>query len=145
MGLVIWVFVVVGALLVFAIAAGFVGSEAFRLGHSTATAIFDVDEAVDAVAEGLPVEAQGRLSYEEVRGLILATLEHLRSKGVSALPGEEIGRRLDEVVVAEDDVLAMVLGAVEAGGLDVADEDAALVISGLLQHLGSIGALGPPA
>ena len=141
----VWIFGVLGCLLVFAIAAGFVGSEAFRLGHSTATAIFDVDEAVDAVAEGLPPEAQGRLSYAEVRGLIIATLDHLRSKGVSALPGEEIAAPADDVVVAEDDALAVVLGAVEAGGLDVTDQDAALVIAGLLDHLGRIGALGPPA
>ena len=34
------------ALLVFAIAAAFVGSEAFRLGHTPTTAVFDLDEAV---------------------------------------------------------------------------------------------------
>jgi hypothetical protein len=41
--------------------------------------------------------------------------------------------------------LAAVLGAVGADGLDIADEDAALVIQRLLAHLDDIGALGPQA
>ena len=41
--------------------------------------------------------------------------------------------------------LAVVLGAVEAQGLDVTDEDAAQVIQRLLGHLDAIGALGPPS
>jgi hypothetical protein len=140
-------FVLIGALLVFAVAAAFVGSEAFRLGHETPAAIFDLDEAVDAVAEALPDGAQARLSYDDVRALIRATLDHLREHGLTALPGEDLatGARDDEVVVDDDVVLAAVLGQVEAQALDVADEDAAAVIQGLLRHLDAIGALGPPA
>jgi hypothetical protein len=142
-----WVFLVLGALVVFAIAAAFVGSEAFRLGHETPAAIFDLDEAVAEVGDRLPDDAQARLSYEEVRLLIVATLAHLRSKGLTALPGDEIdqtGGRA-EVTVADDDAVAVVLGAVETQGLDVSDEDAFEVIGALLGHLGDIGALGPRA
>lgn len=142
-----WVFLVVGAVVVFAIAAGFVGSEAFRLGHETPAAIFDLDEAVDAVADELSPAAQARVTYDDVRRLIVATLDHLRSKGLGALPGEEVrppGADAD-VVLYDDDALAVVLGAVEAGGLEVSDEDAAQVIQGLLRHLDRIGALGPRA
>lgn len=141
----VWIFLVVGVLLVFAIAAAFVGSEAFRLGHETPAAIFDIDEAVDAVADDLSPDAQSRLTYDEVHQLILATLDHLRSKGVSALPGQEITPPGDDVVIADDDALAVVLGAVEAQGLDVTDADAAMVIQALLRHLDHIGALGPQA
>jgi len=143
-----WLYVVIGVVAVFVIAAAFVGSEAFRLGHETPAAIFDLDEAVDAVGDGLPAAAQSRLSYDEVRQLILATLEHLRSKGVTALPGEELRHQAnpdDDVIVDDDDALAVVLGSVEAEGLDVTDEDAAEVIQGLLRHLDQIGALGPRA
>lgn len=143
-----WVYVVIGVVAVFAIAAAFVGSEAFRLGHETPAAIFDLDEAVDAVGDGLPADAQTRLTYDEVRQLILATLDHLRSKGISALPGEEIRRKGgqdDDVIIDDDDALAVVLGSVESHGLDVTDEDAAQVIRGLLGHLDRIGALGPRA
>ena len=141
------VFVVLAALIVFAIAAAFVGSEAFRLGHETPAAIFDVDEAVEEVGAAIPEASQARLTYAEVRALIVAALGHLRSKGLTALPGEAVdltGSR-PEVTVADDDAVAVVLGAVETQGLDVTDEDAFEVIQALLAHLDRIGALGPPA
>lgn len=142
-----WIFLVVGALLVFAIAAAFIGSEAFRLGHETKSAIFDVDEAVQVVGDALPDEVQARLTYDEVRRLILATLRHLESKGLAAPPGEDervLGER-DEVVIGEDDAVAVVLAAVDKEGLEVSDEDAYQVIHALLAYLDRIGALGPPA
>ena len=139
-----WVFLVLGALLVFAIAAAFVGSEAFRLGHETRSAIFDVDEAVQEVGDALPDDVQARLTYDEVRQLILATLHHLEDKGLAALPGTDV-HTPDEVVVAEDDAVAVVLGAVDREGLEVSDGDAYQVIHALLAHLDRIGALGPPA
>jgi hypothetical protein len=137
----------VAAVAVFAIAAAFVGSEAFRLGHEVPAAIFDLDEAVDAVGDGLPPDTQSRLSYDDVRSLILATLDHLRSKGLTAWPGEPVrGAGVDvDVIVADDDALAVVLGAAEAQGLDVDDEAVAQVIDRLLGHLDEIGALGPRA
>lgn len=141
------VFVVVGGLLVFAIAAAFVGSETFRLGHETPSAIFDMDEALQEVGDALPDAVQARLTYAELRQLIGATLDHLASKGLAAAPGRDvrvIGER-DEVVVAEDDAVAVVLGAVDNEGLEVADEDAYEVIRGLLAYLDRIGALGPEA
>jgi hypothetical protein len=139
-------FFVVGALAVFAIAAAFVGSEAFRLGHQTPAAIFDLDEAVAEVGDRLPDDTQARLTYDEVRTLIVAALGHLRNKGLTALPGEEVDQSGagPEVVVADEDAVAVVLGAVEAQGLDVSDGDVYEVIHALLAHLAQIGAVGPP-
>lgn len=142
-----WIALVVGAVLVFAIAAAFVGSEAFRLGHETPAAIFDVDDATREVGDGLPDRVQAQLTYDEVKQLILASLSHLESKGLAAAPGRDervIGER-PEVVVADEDTVAVVLAAVDNRGLDVTDEDAYLVIQGLLGYLGRIGALGPRA
>lgn len=142
-----WVFFVVGAGAVFAIAAAFVGSETFRLGHETPSAIFDMDEALRAVGDALPPPVQARLTYEELRRLIVASLAHLESKGLAAPPGRDrrvLGER-PEVVVDEDDAVAVVLGAVDIEGLEVLDDDAYEVIRALLGHLGEIGALGPPA
>ena len=142
-----WIFLVIGALLVFAIAAAFVGSEAFRLGHETPSAIFDMEEALQEVGDALPDDVQARLTYDELRHLIAASLHHLESKGLAAAPGRDVrvvGER-DEVVVAEDDAVAMVLGAVDKEGLEVSDQDAYQVIRALLGHLDRIGALGPRA
>ena len=142
----VWIFAVVAALLVFAIAAATVGREAFRLGHQPPPTIFDLDEAVEVVADGLPTEAQARLTYDEVRHLIRAELDHLRAKGLFALPGEEVAvDGQSDVVVADDEAVAVVLGAAEEAGLDVTDGDVYLVITGLHEHLADIGAVGPQA
>jgi hypothetical protein len=140
---VVIVFVVVGAAIVFAIAASFVGTSAFRLGHEPTTAVLDVEEAVFETVERLPDFATARLSYDEVRSLVLFDLQHLGEKGLSAMPGEELdfADRPPEVL-ADDDAVAYVLGRAEAEGLDVADEDVFEVIKALLAHLVDIGAIG---
>jgi hypothetical protein len=143
---VIWVFVVIGAVLVFAVAAAFVGSEAFRLGHEPHAAIFDLDEAVDHVADRLPPDAQARLTYDEVRKLIQAALAHLENKGLSVPPGTEPPAPGEApVIVADDDAVAVVLGEADRAGIDVADDDVHRVITLLLGYLDEIGALGPRA
>ena len=138
-------FVVVGAVVVFAIAAAFVGTEAFRLGHTPTTAIFDLDEAVFVVGDGLRDETAAGLTYDEVRQLITFSLEHLRAKGVSAMPGEEL--TLEEtgppVVIADDDAVAVVLGRADDAGMEVTDVAVLEVLDLLLAHLVEIGAVGP--
>lgn len=141
----VWIFVVVGGLLVFAIAAAFVGSEAFRLGHTPTTAVFDLDEAVQVVGDGVSDVTAAGLTYDEVRTLIVFALEHFRSKGVSAMPGEEIGLEPlgPPVVVADDDAVAVVLGRADDAGLEVTDDAVLEVLDLLLAHLVEIGAVGP--
>jgi hypothetical protein len=153
----VWVFVVVGAVAVFAVAAVTVGREAFRLGHQPPPTVFDLDEAVAYVGDDLPVQAQGRLSYDEVRWLVFAELEHLRARGLIGLPGEDPERgRIeldhpdepgngDAVVVADDDAVALLLGEAEAEGIEVTDEDVFAVVASLHRYLAEIGAVGPQA
>lgn len=139
-----WVFLVVGALVVFAIAAAFVGTEAFKLGHTPTTTIFDLDEAVQFVGEGLRDETASGLTFDEVRVLITFSLEHFRSKGITAMPGEELD--LDgegPIVVADDDAVAVVLGRADEVGLEVTDSAVLEVLDLLLAHLVDIGAVGP--
>jgi hypothetical protein len=80
--------------------------------------------------------------------LIRAEIEHLEDEGVLAAPGQEI--RLDagatpDVVLADDEAVAVVLGRAEAAGLDVSDQDVYHVIESLHGYLASIGAVGPCA
>lgn len=139
------VFAVVGALLVFAIAAAFVGREAFRLGHTPTTSVFDLDEAVLHVAERLGEESARGLTMDEVRQLIGFSLDHLRAKGLTALPGEELAfEEGPPVVVADDDAVAVVLGRADEVGLEVTDVAVVEVLDLLLDHLVEIGAVGPP-
>jgi hypothetical protein len=147
---VIWIFVVLAALLVFAVAAVTVGREAFRLGHQPPPTIFDLDEAVEHVADELPAEVQARLTYDEVRVLIAAQLDVLKSKGVLTPPGKDHEVRTNgdhelPVVVADDDAVAVLLGEVEEQGLDVIDHDVFMVVASLNRYLERIGAVGPSA
>lgn len=139
------VFVVVGAVLVFAIAAAFVGSETFRLGHTPTTTVFDMDEAVLHVAENLSVESAMGLTLDEVKLLIQFSLEHLRSRGLSAMPGEELDHDVERspVVVADDEAVAVVLGKADEVGMEVTDDAVYEVLDLLLDHLIRIGAVGP--
>jgi hypothetical protein len=50
-----------------------------------------------------------------------------------------------EVVLADDDAVAVVLGRAEEAGLDVTDDDVYQVIIALHGYLAEIGAVGPPA
>ena len=109
--MVVWIFLVLAAVLVFVVAAVTVGREAFRLGHQPPPTIVDVDEAVHFVADDLPDEAQGRLTYDEVRTLVAAQLDLMRTRGVLAPPGEELtvrtnGEAEPPVVIADDDAVA---------------------------------------
>jgi hypothetical protein len=143
---VVWVFAVIAALVVFAIAAVTVGREAFRLGHTPPPTIFDFDEAVVVVADALPVEVQSRLSYDDVRELVGAELDHLHRRGLLALPGEEAEQpELADVVIDDDTSVANALGEAEEAGLDVTDADVFLVIDALHAYLADIGAVGPRA
>lgn len=144
----VWVFAVVAAVLVFAIAAGTVGRETFRLGHQPAATILDIDEAVTRVGDALPAEAQARLSYDDVRRLVVAQLDHLEAKGVLARHGRDVAMTeggTPDVVLADDDSVAVVLGRAEAEGLEVTDEDVFRVVSALHAYLEDIGAVGPAA
>ena len=145
---VVWLFALVAAVLVFAIAAATVGREVFRLGHQPPATILDLDEAVAHVADALPFEAQARLTYDEVRELIAAELDHLQDSGVLAQPGRDVvlpDGDTPDVVLADDDAVAVVLVRAEEAGLDVTDEDVYQVIAALHGYLADIGAVGPPA
>lgn len=105
--------------------------------------MLDLDEAVVETVARLPESATARLSYDEVRALIVFELQHLREKGLSALPGEDLDftDRPPEVL-ADDDAVAYVLGRAESEGLEAEDEDVFAVIESLLAHLADIGAIG---
>lgn len=139
------VFLLVGAVLVFVIAAVLVGGETFRLGHTPTTTVFDLEEAVDHVATHLSDEAAVGLTMEEVRDLIGFSLDHFRSKGVTALPGEDLSFEEEgpPVVLADDDAVAVVLGRADEHDMVVTDAAVLEVLDLLLDHLHHIGALGP--
>jgi hypothetical protein len=127
---------------VVAIASYTVGREAFTLALQPKQAVFDLDEAVDFVADELPFEVAAQLSHDDVRRMLEWHLEHLRDKGVppdatTEAPGT------GAIVVADDESVEHVTREVDAAGLDATREDVRAVLEAELKYLAAIGAIGP--
>ena len=100
-----FVYLVVAAVLVFVMAAVVVGREAHRLDAVAPRSVYIPQEAMEFVAEYLPIESQARLTPDELELLLLAHMRWLHSKGLQ--PSNVIDRRQDiatAVVIADDTV-----------------------------------------
>ncbi len=140
------VLIVVAGLAVFAIAAAVIGREAHRLDAVAPRAVYDQDEAVTFVADHLPEVAQARLTSAEVAQLLRWHLRYLWQKGLlPAVAEDQVQDIATPVVVAETTVVGYLLGEADGLGMDVLDEDVALVVDAHLAYFDVIGAVGPEA
>jgi hypothetical protein len=142
-----WVFLVAAALVTFAIAAGVVGREAHRLDAVAPRSVYVVDEAVEFVAEYLPVDSQARLTPAELEQLLTIHMRWLHAKGLQ--PTNVIDRRqdiADLVIVGENDLTAYLLAEAEQAGIEILDDvDVVNVVDAHLAYFEAIGAVGPKA
>lgn len=143
----IWLFVVLAAVLVFAIAAGTIGREAHRLDAIAPRAVYELDEAVDFVADRIPPASQARLTPAEVEALLVAHLRWLHEQGLQPDRAVDARQAIDEnVIVSEDVLVAYLLAAAEEAGVDLLDDvDAVNVVDAHLWYFEAIGAVGPQA
>lgn len=140
-------FSIVAAVLVFAIAAGAIGREAHRLDAIAPRAVYQLDEAVDFVADRLPPESQARLTPAEVETLLVAHVRWLHDRGLQPDRAVDARQSSDEQVVISDDALvAYLLAAAEESDVELLDDvDAVNVVDAHLLYFEAIGAVGPPA
>jgi hypothetical protein len=137
---------VLAAVTVFGIAAVTVGREARRLDRVAPRVVYQLDEAVDFVADALPAGAQARLTHDEVRTLLRAHMAQLRRKGFQPpMAVDQVQEIVDPVVIDETDAVAYLIGQAEVLGIEVTDEDVAHVVEAHLAYLDAIGAVGPEA
>ncbi|HEY5663486.1 MAG TPA: hypothetical protein VIS05_05565 [Ilumatobacter sp.] len=141
------VFAVIAAAAVFAIAAGAVGREAHRLDAVAPRVVYQLDEAVDFVADRLPPASQARLTPAEVDELLRAHLRWMHEHGLQ--PDKAVDARqggVDDVVVSDDALVAHLLAEAERLGVELLDDvDAVNVVDAHLAYFAAIGAVGPPA
>lgn len=141
------VFVVVSAICVFVIAAVVIGREARRLDGVAPRTVYQLDEAIDFVADRLPSDTQARLTPEELRKLLVLHMDWLRLKGLQ--PQNVVDRQqdiVDTVVVGEETLTAYLLGEAEKARVDVLDDvDIVYVVRAHLDYFNAIGAVGPSA
>ena len=128
---------------VFIIAAVVIGREARRLDAVPPRPTFDLDEAVEWVANNLPFDVSAVLSHDDVRQIIDWNLEYFRSKGVS---GNGSTSRADgPVVVGGAETVDYVLARARSVGSDYTAAQVHAVLDAQMTYLEAIGAIGPEA
>ncbi len=139
--------IILATLLVFAIAAITVGREARRLDSFAPRAVYELEQATKYVADRLPSDSQARLTFEELRKLLVFHMRWLHDKGLQPLG--VIDRRQDiveEIVISEETVTAYLLGAAEKNRIEILEDvDVVHVVQAHLEYFDAIGAVGPVA
>ena len=122
---------VIAAVLVFVIAAVTIGREARRLDSVAPRATYELEQATQFVADRLPSDAQARLTYAELRKLLVFHMRWLHDI-------------VDEVVIDEQTVAAYLLGAAEQNRIEILEDvDVVHVVQAHLEYFNAIGAIGP--
>lgn len=146
-----WIFLIVGLVLVVVIGLVVLGRETARLADVARPAVFDMTEAVDFIADRLPLETQARISHDDVRWVLLADADLLEDATAEPpAPADEVEDEDEDpaperLVVDEDAAVARILELADGSGRDLADEDIVAVLDGRLAYLEAIGAIGPEA
>ncbi|MBV6510255.1 MAG: hypothetical protein JJLCMIEE_03386 [Acidimicrobiales bacterium] len=138
-----WILITFASLLVFVLAAVAVGRVSLQLAQRARRSVYDLDEAVQFVADALPFEVSSQISYDDVRQILLWHVEYLQAKGVADY-GSEPAEPERLVVVPDHEPVAYVLGRVSEHGLDVSDEDVLAVLDAETEYYRAIGAIGGP-
>ena len=129
------------AVAVVVIAAVSVGSVSGSLASRPRRSVYDLDEAVDFVAERLPDEVTARLSFDEVRVVLEAHCDYLADKGVASVAtADDIGTEL--LLVPDDEPLAWIIGRLEERSVDLSDDDVATILGVEERYYRAIGAIG---
>ena len=137
-----WLWVLLAVLGTFVIAAVSVGVVSGSLARRPRRSVYDIEEAVEFVADRLPDELTAQVSYDDVRSVLLFHCDYLAAKGVaSERTADDIGSAL--VVVPDDEPTAWVLGRVTDAGLDLTDDQVVQILDAELAYYQAIGAIGP--
>jgi hypothetical protein len=137
-----WPWILLTVLCIFVIAAVSVGLVSGSLAGRPRRSVYDLEEAVEFVADRLPEDLTARLSFDDVRNVLLFHCDYLAAKGVaSERTAEELVSSL--VVVPDDEPTAYVIGRVEEERLGLSDTDVVAILDAESGYYRAIGAFGP--
>ena len=140
-------FIVLSAVLVFMIAAGTVGREAHRLDAVAPRVVYEIEQAVQFVADRLPADTQARLTFDEVQVLLREHLNWMATKGLQPeKPVDQVQNISEPVVVDENTLTAHLLAHAGERGVEIVEDvDIVRVVDAHLAYFAAIGAVGPHA
>ncbi len=137
------VYGVIGLVVVFAIAAVVIGREARRLDAVPPRPVFDMDEAVNWVAEHLPFEVSAVLATPTSAASSTGTSS---TSGPRACPATARRPRHDApVVVGGAETVDWVLAQAQQIGSSYTAAQVHAVLDAQMTYLEAIGAIGPEA
>ncbi len=137
----LWIFLVVGFLAVFAIAAITIGRETHRLDAVTPVPTVDINDAVEWISEELPDDVSAQMSYEDVRDILMWHVDEMQSMGVISSGGAGG----DAIVVDEHWSVDAIAHRGLAEGRVFAEGHIKAVLDAELKYFDAIGAVGPRA
>lgn len=138
---------VLSAVLVFVIASVVIGREARRLDAVAPRVVYEIDQAVEFVANALPASTQARLTMEEVRALLLSHLNWLAERDLMPADVTDRVQDIDSPVIVDETILsAYLLREAESRGVELLDDvDVVHVVDAHNAYFSAIGAVGPRA
>jgi YD repeat-containing protein len=141
------VFAALSAVSTFVIAAVVIGREALRLDSVAPRAVYDPDEATKFVADHLPEGTQSRLTYDELRKLLILHMRWMHEKGLQPSDVADRKQGIDStLVVGEETLAAYLFGKADEANIDLLDDvDVVHVVRAHLDYFDAIGAVGPSA
>ena len=142
----IWLFAVLAVLTTFVIAAVSIGSTTAGLARRPRRSVYDLEEAVDFVADALPQDVTAEVSFDDVRAVLGWYLDYLVYKGMaSPATAADLGEEL--VLVPEDERVGWILGKADEAaegdpGSTLTDEQVLAILDANTGYEQSIGAVG---
>jgi hypothetical protein len=147
---VLWILLAVTAVAIVVIALVAVGRVTASLALEPPRSTYDLDEAVEFVADRLPDEVTAAVSFDDVRAVLGYHLDYLEAKGVAReadVRGDEAhppawGPVVGPLVADDDEALPYVMGRLAEEGREVDDVHLVHVLDADEAYLVAIGAIG---
>lgn len=142
----IWLFAALSVVTTFVIAAVSIGSTTAGLAQRPRRSVYDLEEAVDWVADALSPDVTAEVSFDDVRAVLGWYLDYLVTKGMaSEATAADMGE--DLVVVPDDERVGWILGRADDApngepGAGLTDEQVVAILEANAGYERSIGAVG---
>jgi hypothetical protein len=139
--------VIFSVVVVFVIATVVVGREAHRLDAVAPRVVYEIDSAVEFVANRLPTDTQSRLTMDELRSLLLGHLNWLSERNLMPADVTDRIQDIDTPLIVDENVLsAYLLREAENRGIELLEDvDIIHVVDTHNAYFAAIGAVGPRA